>query len=89
MSKNGKIFIFSHNYFSRFHKIKFRTYIKNLRQGSLQMNVLCGYVKFHAWGMINKGDILVQKIKVKKPIFIFLAPSFHCQFTNVYMNNIS
>ena len=30
------------------------------------MNVLYSYVKFHAWGMISEGDILVQKIKVKK-----------------------
>ena len=33
------------------------------------MNVFCRYVKFHAWGMISKGDILVQKIKVKKNQF--------------------
>ena len=33
---------------------------------SPQMNVLYGYVKLYAWEMINKGDILVQKIKVKK-----------------------
>ena len=44
--------------------MKSRTYIKNRRDGSIQMNVICGYVKFHAWEMINKGDILVQKIKV-------------------------
>ena len=69
MSKNEKIFIIFHNYFSRFHTIKSRTYVKNLRNLSLQTNVLCGYVKFHAWGMIYKGDILVQKIKVKKIIF--------------------
>ena len=89
MSKNGKILIIFHNYFSRFHKIKSRTYIKNLRHGSLQMNVLCRYMKFLAWEMINKGDILVQKIKVKKSIFIFPDPSFHCLFTNIYINNIS
>ena len=64
MSK--KFLLFLHSYFSRFHKIKSRTYIENLRHSSLQMNVLSGYVKFHAWGMINKGDILVTKIKVKK-----------------------
>ena len=40
MSKNGKNFIIFHNYFSRFHKNKFKTYIKNLRHGSLQTNVL-------------------------------------------------
>ena len=32
------------------------------------MNVFCRYVNFHDWGMINKGDILVQKINVKKSI---------------------
>ena len=35
MSKNGKFFFIFHNYFSRFHKIKTRTYIENLRYGSL------------------------------------------------------
>ena len=89
MSKNGKIFIIFFFFFSRFHKIKSGTYIKNLRHGSLQMNVLCRYVTFHAWGMIDKGDILVQKMKVKKSIFRFPDPSFHCLFTNVYINNIS
>ena len=54
----------SRNYFSRFHKIKSRTYIKNLRDPSLQMNVFCRCVKFDAWGTISKGDILVKKIKV-------------------------
>ena len=63
MSKNGK------NYFYRFHKIKSRTYIKNLRHGSLKMKVFCRYLKCHAWGMINKGVILVQKSKVKKNNF--------------------
>ena len=53
------------------------------------MNVLCGYVKFHAWAIINKRDILVQKIKVKKSFFIFPNPSFHCLFNNFYMKNIS
>ena len=39
--------------------------------------------------MIIKGDISVKKIKVKKSIFIFPDASFHCMFTNVYINNIS
>ena len=67
MSKNGKIL---------YHFII--NFIKNLRHRSLQMNVSYGYVKFHHWKIINKVDILVQKIKVKKSIFRFLAPSFHC-----------
>ena len=69
--------------------MKSRTYIQNLRQISLQMNVFCRYVKFHDLGMIIKGDILVQKIQVKKTIFKFLDPSFHCRFTNVNINNNS
>ena len=87
--KTGRFLLIFHNYFSRFHKIKSRTYIKNLRHGSLQMNVLCRYMKFPAWEMIIKGDILVQKIKVKKSIFIFPDPSFYCLCTNIYINNIS
>ena len=76
VSQNFKIrfLLFFHNYFSRFHKKKSRTCIKNLRHGSLQMNVLCRYVRFHAWGMITKGDISVQKIKVNKSIFTFPDP---------------
>ena len=64
MSKNGKILIFFHDYFSRFHKIKTRTYIKNLRHGSLHMNVFYKYVQFYVWEINIKGDTLVQKIKV-------------------------
>ena len=59
-----------------------------MRHGSLEMNVLCMYVKSHAWEMITKGDIFVQKIKVNKSVFIFPDPSFHCLFTNVYINTI-
>ena len=62
----GRFLLFFHDYFSRFHKMITRTYIKKLRHGSLQMNVSYGYQKFHPWEIINKGDILVQKIKVKK-----------------------
>ena len=77
--------------FFHYNFMKSRTYIKNLRHGSLQMNVLCRHLKFHAWKiiMISKGDILVQNIKVKKSIFRFLDPSFHCLFTNVYIINMS
>ena len=53
------------------------------------MNVFSRHVKFHDWEMIIKGDILVQKIKVKKSIFIFPDPSFHCLFTDLYINDIS
>ena len=67
---------FFHYYFSRFHKIKTRAYIKNLRHGSLYTNVLYMYVKWYAWEINIKGDIPVQKIKVEKYIFQFLTPSF-------------
>ena len=46
--KTGRFLLFFHNYFFRFHLKKSRTYIENLRHSSLQMNVLCRYVKFHA-----------------------------------------
>ena len=70
--------------FSRFYKIKTRTYIKDLRHCSLCTNVSYKYVKF-CFGEINiKGDILVQKIKVKKFIFQFLTPSFCYFFANLH-----
>ena len=87
--KTGRFLLFFHNYFSRFDKIKSRTYIKNLEHGSLQMNVNCMYMKSHVWEMIIKGVILVQRIKVKKSISIFPDLSFHCLFINVYINTIS
>ena len=60
------------------------TYIKNLRQCSLQMNVVYMYVKCHAWEMVIKRDILIQEIKVEKPIFKFSTLSFHLTFINVH-----
>ena len=53
-------------------KVKTRTYIQNLRHGSLQMNVFYLYVKFHGWEMIIRGDVLVQQMKVKKNAFQLL-----------------
>ena len=54
------------------------------------MNVLCKYVKFHAWEMITKGDILVKKKKVKKINFLFTGFLIsHGLFTNVYINTVS
>ena len=46
-------------------------------------------MKFHGWDMIIKGDILIQKIKVKNQIFRLLSPSFHWWYTHVYMTYIS
>ena len=70
----GRFSYFFHNYFSRFHKIKTKAYIQNLRHGSLHTSVFYEYVKFYAWEINIKGDILVQKIKVKTCIFQFLTP---------------
>ena len=76
MPKNGKILLFLYDFFSRFHKIKTRKHIKNLRHGSFHMNVFYTVVKFCLWETNIKGDMLVKKIKVKKSIFQFLTPSF-------------
>ena len=59
MSKNGKIFVIFHDYFSTFHKIKTRTLIKDLRHGSLHINVFFKYVKFCVWKIDIKRDISV------------------------------
>ena len=58
MSKNGKIFKKKFDYFSTFHRIKTRTYIKHLRHRSLQMDVFYGCLKFLVWEMIIKRNIL-------------------------------
>ena len=65
LKKREDFLFFFHDYFSRFHQIKTRTYIQNLRHSSLHLNVLYRHVKFYDWKIINDGDILVQKIKVK------------------------
>ena len=85
MPKNGKIFIIFYDYFSIFHKIKTRTYIQILRHGSLQMNVFIRHVEFHTCKTIFEGDILDQKIKVKKLIFKFPTASILSFLTNLYM----
>ena len=38
--------------------------------------------------MIIKGEILVQKIKVKNVIFKFPTPSFQYSFTNLHITYI-
>ena len=58
--KTERFLLFFHNYFSRFDKIKSRTYITNMRQFSLQMDVFCMHVQFHVWEMIIKGVILAH-----------------------------
>ena len=50
--------------FSRFYRKQTRTYIKNLRDTSLDSNAFNIYVKFKVCNLHNKRDIHVQKIKV-------------------------
>ena len=45
-----------------FHKIKTKTYIKNLRHGSLYMTLMYMYIKFQDFSLNIKLNILVQKI---------------------------
>ena len=40
--------------------------MKNLRHSSLHSNVFSMYQRFQAYSVHSKGDIHVQKIKVKK-----------------------
>ena len=60
-----------------------------LRHGSFQMNVLIRHVKFKNCNTIIEGDILVQKIKVKKSIFRFLTASLNGLLIKFYMINTS
>ena len=44
--------------------------MKNLRHTSLDWNVFFMSVKFYYWEMSIKRDVLAQKTKVKKSVFI-------------------
>ena len=48
--------------------------MKNLRHSSLHNNFLSMYQKFQAYNVHSKGGIHVQKLKVKKYIFIYSYP---------------
>ena len=56
---------------------------------SLQMNLLIRHVKYYACTTNIKGDILVQKIKVKKSIFKFPTASLNSLLIKLYMINTS
>ena len=60
-----------YDYFSRFHKIQTRTYIKILRHCSLQKNVLNTPERLQIRTIDSKKDILDQKIKVTKSVLNF------------------
>ena len=48
--------------------------MKNLRHSSLHNNFLSTYQKFQAYNVHSKGGIHVQKLKVKKYIFVYSYP---------------
>ena len=70
----GNFFVIFLNIFSTFHEKRMRNCIKNLRHSSLHNNVSSMYQKSQAYIVHNKGDIHVQKIKVKKYIFVYSYP---------------
>ena len=72
--KTGNFFVVFWNIFSTFHKKRMRTCITNLRHSSLHSNVFSVYQKFQAYIAHSKEDIYVQKIKVKKYIFVYSYP---------------
>ena len=51
------------------NKMKTKTYIKILRQTSLEGNVMTAHRKFQFEKMYIHRDICVQQIKVKKSLF--------------------
>ena len=51
------------------------------------MNFVYMYVICHAWEMVIKRDILIQEIKVEKPIFKFSTLS--CSYKLYFQREIS
>ena len=51
-----------------------RTCIQNLRHSSLHSNVFHMCQRFQAYNVHSKGDINIQKIKVKRYIFVYSYP---------------
>ena len=72
--KTGNFLVIFWNIFSKFHKERMRICTKNLRHSSLHSNVFSMYQKFQAYIVHSEGDIHVQKIKVKKYIFVYSYP---------------
>ena len=62
--KTGNFLFNFLNIFSRFYRKQTRTYIKNLRDHSLDSNVFNMYITFQVCNSHSKRDIHVQKIKV-------------------------
>ena len=84
--KTGNILFIFKNIFSTFYKKQMRTCIKNLRHSSLHSNVFSMYQRFQVHNEHNKKDMHVQKIKVKKYIFVYSYPYLFNQ--DVYLHII-
>ena len=69
--KMGNVLIIILIIFSTFYKKRMRTCMKNLRHNSLHSNVFSMYQRSQAYSLHSKGDIHIQKIKVKKYIFVY------------------
>ena len=65
--------------------MKMKTYIKNLRHGSLHLNVIYECLNFHVSKNIIKRDILDQTIYAEKSFFKFLALKLNNPFIHDYM----
>ena len=60
--------------------------MKNLRLSSLYSNVFSTYQRFQTYNVHSKGGLHVQKIKVKKYIFVYSYPYLLNQ--DIYLNII-
>ena len=65
--------------------MKMKTYIKNLRHGSLHLNVIYECLNFLVSKNIINRDILDQKIYAEKSFFKFLALKVNTPFIHDYM----
>ena len=72
--KTGNFLVMFLNIFSTFYKKRMRICIKKLRHSSFHSNIFSMYQRFQAYNVHSKGDVYVQKIKVKKYIFAYSYP---------------
>ena len=86
--KTGNFVVIKLNIFSTFYKKRMKTCMKNLRHSSLHSNVFSMYQKSQAYYVHSKRDIYVQKIKVKKYIFVYSYPYLLNQDVYLHINYI-
>ena len=58
--------------------------MKNLRHGSLGINVIYGIPKVQSWGHDSKLDFLIQKIKVGKMDYNSYCHEYKSHYIPVY-----